>query len=61
MRKKKKSAALTNPNDDSPGQCYAPVEKGSVNKAKKKHIPEGKTQPRGWVMVQCDASCHLSK
>lgn len=46
---------LGGPNDPSPGQCYAPIENGSVNLKKKKHIEQGKDAPPGWVQVPC---CH---
>lgn len=54
---KNKHSDLSNPNDDSHGQCYAPEEKGRVNISKKIHIPEGGEIPKGWVEVECD--CYL--
>jgi len=61
MDKKKSSTELSNSNDDSRGQCYAPVEGGHVNKAKKQHIPEGKSSPPGWKEVECGISCQFRK
>lgn len=57
MKKSDISTNLTNPNDPSPGQCYAPVENGVANKQKKRHIPKGENQPLGWVQVSCDNHC----
>ena len=52
---------LGNPNDDSHGQCYAPIEHGQVNRSKKKHFANGKHYPSGWVKVPCDVRCNLKK
>lgn len=48
---------LTNPNDQSSGQCWAPVEKGTVNILKKKHYKVGEDPPRGWVQAPCSIEC----
>lgn len=48
---------LTNPNDVSPGQCYAPIIQGKPDKNKKKHFLVGEDPPRNWQQVPCDAAC----
>lgn len=57
-KKQNPISQLANPNDDSHGQCYAPVENGKVILEKKKHFKEGKEKPNGWQAVSCDHGCH---
>lgn len=57
MKAKRSKRGLTNPNDPSPGVCYAPVEKGVPNIKKKRHIKVGKDAPQGWIQVPCSKEC----
>lgn len=57
MKDKDSVTLLRNPNDPSHGECYAPVENGTPNVSKKKHINEGDDPPNGWVHVDCSINC----
>lgn len=62
MNKKiKKPTLLKNPNDDSQGQCYAPIVNGNVNEKRKKHFSVGESHPSAWVQVPCDPGCNFKK
>ena len=61
MKDKGSVTSLGTPNDPSPGVCYAPVENGKPNKAKKEHIMEGVDPPKGWKQVQCTTDCYSKK
>ncbi len=60
MKPKKKlpTTVLNNPNDPSPGLCYAPVDKNkNVILKMKKHFKVGIDPPRGWLQVPCETGC----
>jgi hypothetical protein len=57
-KKQNPISQLSNPNDDSHGQCCAPIENGKVILEKKQHFEDGKEKPNGWKEVPCGIDCH---
>jgi len=51
--KKLKPTGLHITGDEDKEHCYAPIENGKLNLAKKRHFDDG-VVPEGWVMVDCD-------
>jgi hypothetical protein len=60
-KKYKKPTLLKDPNDDSLGQCYAPVENGVPVRKKKKHFDVDQSHPSNWIHVDCDPSCDFKR